>query len=241
MRIRSCRTLAALCAFTAGSAVPVEAATAPDATLFTTYSVYADLKSIIWVVCGSTAEDEGCYSSGSIRSFGRIGAMLESAPITSGDTVNRKLYVLDVASGSGADGVTLFVYNKKDVVTTGYDTTTITLDQTILLPLVGGKTVTASMAANNAYLFVGINQSTLAVMVDKHDWTVTAVGGFAPPINVAEITADRYGYVTVTYGTPGGESSGYYVFGPTGGLQMDGGGTQFMLDDINAVIPARLR
>jgi hypothetical protein len=232
--------LTATLMFGAVSPALTEAATAPDSTLFTTYSVATDLQSASWVVCGSTAQSEGCFSSGSLGSFGHIGAMLEGQPVVSGNTVTRDIYVLDVASGSSANGVSLSVYTKSDVVSSSYDQVTVTLKQTVALPLVGGSTVTASMAANNSYLFVGTNQSTQAVKMAKGQWAVTPVGGFSPPLTVASIAADINGYVTVTFGAPGGQSSGFYVFGPTGALQEDGGGPDFILNDLNAVVPAPL-
>jgi uncharacterized membrane protein len=96
------------------------------------------------------------------------------------------------------------------------------------------------MAANNAYLFVGTNLSTQAARVDKRDWNVTAVGGFSPPLTVAAITANSYGYVTVAFGGPGEEFTGLYIFGPTGAVVQDGGDAGFLLNDINAVIPVAL-
>ena len=215
-------------------------AAAPDSTLYTTYTAATDLKSASWIVCGSTAQSEGCYSSGSLEPFGHIGAMLEGQPVVSGNTVTREIYVLDVASGSSANGVSLFVYTKTDVVSASNDQVTVTLNQTIALPLVGGSTVVASMAANNSSLFVGTNQSTQAVRISKDQWVVTPVGGFSPPQTVASVTADINGYVTVTYGAPGGQFSDFIVFGPTGAVQEDGGGANFILNDLNAVVPAPL-
>ena len=84
--------------------------------------------------------------------FGRIGAMLEGQPVVSGNTVTREIYVLDTASGGSANGVSLFVYTKSDVVSTSDDQVTVSLEQTIPLPLVGGSTATASMAAGEALL-----------------------------------------------------------------------------------------
>jgi hypothetical protein len=233
--------LAALGALAAGAAFPIGAeATAPDSGLYTTYRVATNLQSTSWQVCGSTSGSDGCYASGSLGPFGRIGAMLEGSALTSGDTVTRRIFVLDLESGKTANEVTLFVYTKKDTVADGDDTVIVTLDQTIALPLVGGKKVSASMAANNAYLFAGTDQSYQAVSVDKGLWTVTGLGGFDPPVPVAEITADSYGFVTVTFGAPGAEFSGFYTFGPTGAGQEDGGGPSFMLDNRNAVRPAPL-
>jgi hypothetical protein len=133
------------------------------------------------------------------------------------------------------------VYTKTDVVTAADDTVTVDLSRKISLPLVGGNAVTASMAANDAYLYVGTNQSTQAVSIDKHDLKmVTPIASGSPPLPVASITADSYGNVTVTFGAPGGQFSAFYVFGPTGAPEEDGGGAQFVLDDLNSVIPAAL-
>ncbi len=216
------------------------AAIRPDSTLYTTYSVAPDLESASWIVCGSTAETEGCYSSGSLGPFGHIGAMLEGRPTTIGRAVTRKIYVLDVASGSATNGVTLNVYTKTDLVSDTDDKVTVTFDRAISLPLVGGTTVVASMAENDAYLYVGTNRSTQAVSVEKHKWVVTTLGGFSPPIPVAAITANSSGFVTVTFGAPGGEFSGFQVFGPTGAFESDGGGASFVLGDSNAVVPLPL-
>lgn len=219
---------------------PALAQTAPDSTLYTSYTVSSNLQSVDWIVCGSTAESDGCYGAGSLGTFGHVGAMLEGQPVVSGNTVTREIYLLDTASGSNATGVSLFVYQKTDVVSASSDEVTVTPLQTLSLPLVGGTSATASMAANSSYLYVGTNQSTQAVSIVKDVWTVTPVGGFSPPITVASITANRYGYVTVTFGAPGGQFSGFVVFGPTGGSVEDGGGPDFILNDLNAVVPLPL-
>jgi hypothetical protein len=230
------RALAALLAFAASSG-GLAGAAEPDSTLFTTYSVSTDLRSINWLVCGSTKQSEGCFASGSLGPFGHIGAMLESPPVRDLNSVTRQIYVLDVANGT-ADVVVLFVYTKTDVVTAASDTVTVNLFRKTALPLVGGKTVTASIAANDAYLYVGTNQSMQAVIVDKHHLkSFTTLGAGDPPAPVAAITADSYGYVTVTFGAP---NTSFVVFGPAGDGKMSGGGGQFMLDDFNAVIPAVL-
>jgi hypothetical protein len=142
--------------------------------------------------------------------------MLERGPWVSGETVTRNIYVLDVESGSAHDSVSLFVYTKRDFVSATDDTVTVTLSRTISLPLVGGSGVHASMAANDSYLYVGTNKGTQAASVRPGTWTVTPIGGFSPPIPVASISSDSYGYITVTFGAPGGTFSGFYVFGPTG-------------------------
>jgi hypothetical protein len=124
---------------------------------------------------------------------------------------------------------------KTDTISSSFDTVAVTLLRTISLPLTGGSTAVCSMAANAGYLFIGTDQSPQGVEVKKSTGVVTVLGGFSPPINVTSITADQYGYVTVTQGSFGGGENGFSVFGPTGGGEADGGGADFMVGTTNAV------
>ena len=49
-----------------------------DATLFTSYFFDSTHTSLTWIVCGSTANTNGCYSSGGLGPFGKVGTMLEA-------------------------------------------------------------------------------------------------------------------------------------------------------------------
>jgi hypothetical protein len=100
----------------------------------------------------------------------------------------------------------------------------------------GGTSAVASMAANANFLFIGTNQSPNAIVMKKGNYSFTGIGGFSPPINVSAITSDKYGYVTVTYGSNGG-NSGFIVFGPDGNSREDGGGAPFMLGTTQAFLP----
>ena len=210
--------------------------TAPDATLYTTYSAFVSSGQtmIDWIVCGSTQDDEGCYDFGTIGPFVGVGAMLEGDPSVKGNVVTRLIYIVD--SGS-ATSVKLYVYRKVDTVTADFDTTTVTLARTVKLPLTGGSTALCSMAANKGFLFIGTNQSPQGVAVKKSTLGVTTLGGFSPPLNVLAITADPYGYVTVTQGNSGGDDA-FTVFGPDGAEVEDGGGNNFMLDTMQGFSPA---
>jgi hypothetical protein len=221
--------------------LPVPAAPI-DATLYTTYSIDTAHTNVTWVVCGSLPGSSGCYGAGSIGPFGKVGALLEGNPKTDlvANTVTRAIYVVDIASGTNQNEVVLDVYTKVDTITPDFDTVTVTLSQTISLPLVGGTSAQTSMAANKQFLFIGTTRSPQGVEINKRTFSVTQVGGFSPPINVSAITADQYGYVTMSFGSFNGGSNGFYVFGPDGSVQEDGGGSEFMLNTVQAVLPSTL-
>jgi hypothetical protein len=125
-------------------------ADSPDSTLYTTYLFGTNYQSVSWVVCGSTQQSSGCYSSGSLGPFGKAGTLLEGYPAINlkTNTVTRKIYVLDIAAGSGGTDVILYVYKKTDVITPSYDAATTSLTATVRLPLTGGGSARGSMAAN---------------------------------------------------------------------------------------------
>jgi hypothetical protein len=228
-------TLIALFALPALAQVTAVASGPPDANLYTSYYTNANYQSISYLVCGSTSTTEGCYGSGSIGLFGRVGSMIEGNPSVTGGTVVRFVYVVDVASGSSSNGVTLLVYKKIDKVTSSSDATTFTLTNTVTLPLTGGTKAQGFMAANNSFLFIGTDQSPQAVEVQKRNLNVLTIGGFSPPINVSAITANKYGFVAVTFGGSSNNVGGTYWYAPNGGGVQDGGGAYFMLDTINGV------
>jgi hypothetical protein len=214
---------------------------APDATLFTTYSLFSGEQTLDWLVCGSTTGSSGCYASGTLGPFGKIGAMIEGNPSVSGNTVTRMIYVVDTAAGTSGSGVTLSAYKKTDVVTSTSDTVTVTLTKTVnLTTLTGGITATCSMAATPTLLFIGTNQGQQAVYVKKSNLSVTPVGLYIIGPPVTSITVDKYGYVAVTQGDFTSGTNGFTVFNSTGAAQEDGGGAEFMLDTTAATSTANL-
>ena len=235
-------SLSAIVFFTLSAAVPASASGSPDATLFTTYNITTTHTGVSFTVCGSLPSSSGCYGGGSLGPFGKVGAMIEgnqSVNLTT-NTVTRDIYVLDIATGTTSNGVTLFVYKKTDTISSTFDTVATTLIKTVSLPIMGGTSALASMAANAKFLFIGTNQSPNAIVMKKSNFSFTGAGGFIPPINVTGITADKYGYVTITFGSFNGGENGFYVFGPDGGLREDGGGASFMLSTDQAVLPSTL-
>jgi len=230
--IRSLSALATailLLAFTAYAQQTAVPAAPPDANLYTNYSFSTGYQNVNWIVCGSTQSTSGCYDFGSMGPFGKAGALIEGnqAVNTTTNTVTRLIFVVDIAAGSSGTDTILYVYKKTDVITSTFDTVTVTLLRSVPLTLIGGSTAICSLAANNGFLFIGTDQTPFAVRVQKSNMAVTQVGGFSPPINVTSITSDKYGFVTVTFG--GSFNGGFYAFGPTGSLVEDGGGSDFML------------
>ena len=215
----------------------------PDATLYTNYFLDSTHTSIGWFVCGTTQETGGCYASGSLGPFGRIGALLEGNPSTNRttNTVTRAIYVLDIAGGSTLNGVLLYVYTKTDIITPSSDAVSVTLSKTISLPLLGGGSALASMASNNKFLFIGTNHSQPVVELDKSTFKISQFGGFSSPIHVSAITTNKYGYVTVTFGSfDPSKVSGNIEFRPDGTAVGVGGGAWFMLNTSQAVLPSTL-
>src|SRR6185437_8870979 len=68
---------------------------APDASLYTTYSLASNYTTLNWDVCGYRGDSFGCYGSGSLGPFGHVGAAIEGNESVNGNTVTRKIYVVD--------------------------------------------------------------------------------------------------------------------------------------------------
>jgi hypothetical protein len=228
------RTIAAAVVAGLGMTFPALAQTAVpiDSTLFTTYESHGN-NNITWVTCGSTKNTGGCYGAGTLGPFGRVCAVIEGQPVTVGNTVTRSLYVLD--GGSNTNIVSLNVFKKTDTITSNSDTVSITPSKKLTLPLTGGGNALCSMAANDGFIFVGTDASPNAVKVNKLTYSLTKLGGFSPPLPVTAITANDYGYVTVTQQAATG-GSGFSIYGPNGMLQEDGGGAPFIPNTTNAYL-----
>ena len=226
------RTIAAAVVAGLGMTFPALAQTAVpiDSTLFTAYESHGN-NNITWVTCGSTKNTGGCYGSGTLGPFARVCAVMEGRPVTVGNTVTRSLYVLD--GGSDTSSVSLSVFKKTDTITNNSDTVSITPSKTLTLPLTGGSNALCSMAANDGFIFVGTNASPNALKVNKLTYSLTKVGAFSLPVTA--ITANDYGYVTVTQ-EAATQGSGFSVYGPNGMLQEDGGGAPFIPNTTNAYL-----
>jgi len=199
------------------------AATPIDTTLYTRYHTDPAQTIVDWNVCGSLPGSSGCYGSGTLGPFGKVGALMEGEPKTDrrANTVTRAIYVLEI-----------------DTITTDTDTVTITLSQTISLPLVGGISNgpnQTSMAANKQFLFIGTSQSPVAVEVNKRTFSVTQFSAGSPPINISSITANDYGYATLSFGSFNTSDTAFIVVGPDGSAVEDGDGSQFMLNTDQAI------
>ena len=58
--------LGCLCVSAMEALVPASAAQPPDAGFYTTYDLTSNYHNLSYVVCGSTADEEGCSSSGEL-------------------------------------------------------------------------------------------------------------------------------------------------------------------------------
>jgi len=212
----------------------------PDATLFTTFSASTGYQNIYWVVCGSTQDSEGCYDAGSLGPFGRAGAIIEGTPSVDGTAVTRDIYVIDVEAGESGKDVRLFVYRKTDSVSASTDSVTVVLAKSEILPLIGGPKATAFLAANASFLYVGTDQSQVALRILKSTFSMNQLGGFSPPINLSAITTDSYGNVTITFGDFTSGENGFYQFDAQGRSLGDGGGADFMLNTVSGLSTATL-
>jgi hypothetical protein len=221
-------------------AVPLHGANL-DSTLFTNYTMDAARTTVTWYVCGSLPGTSGCYGAGFLGPFGKVGAMIEGLPtqnLTKG-AVTRAIYVLDENYASGINGVALFVYKKVDTIAGGSDAITVTLFKTVILPLTGGTSTVSSMAANPKFLFLGTNQDGFAVQLKKSTFAISQYAEISGDATVESITADHYGFVTTTWKTSSG-STGFNVIDPNGLVQEGGGGSEFMLNTVQAVQPTTL-
>ncbi len=206
-------------------AVPV------DAGLFTTYTNDNAKTTLYWVVCGSIPPGSGCYGSGQLGPFGEMGSIVEGSKVYNNlkGSITRHLYVIDKRYGQGQNGVALYDYKRVDTIVNSYDTTTFTLVKTVSLPLTGGSSAAVFMGANKGYLVIGTSMTSIPVEVAKSNYVVTSLNiiGQIP----TSITADNYGFVVVT------SPSGFFVVGPNGALQEDGGGSPFTVNTIEGTQP----
>ena len=169
----------------------------PDARLYTTYSFPNDLSMVYAMTCGSVATSEGCFKFGELGPFGQVGALMEGYATSSGNVVNRNIYIVDVAAGADANQVVLYRYKKTDLVTDSFDTVTYMLTRKMQLPLVGGRDVFCAMAGNADYVVIGTGSKS--VRVTKGNLEIFDLGGGGsdnPPL--IAITADDYGYISVS-------------------------------------------
>jgi len=202
-----------------------------DSGLFTTYTNDNAKTTLYWTVCGSIPPGSGCYGGGSAGPFGNIGSIVEGGKSYNNTlgTVTRHLYVIDKAYGSSQNGVAVYDYKRVDTIANGNDTITFTLVKTLSLPLMGGSAATVYVGANPSYLVIGTSLSAVPVEMKKSSYAVTSLGIISQiPIS---ITADNYGYINVT------SADGFFVVGPNGSVQEDGGGAPFTINTIIGIQP----
>jgi hypothetical protein len=213
----------------AAAAGPGWAAPPPGPAIYTTYNFYNNNTQINWVTCGATAESSGCFGSGIISGFGNVCSVLDTIPVTKGEVTKQLLYIFD-DSFNGAKTLTLDVYEKTDVTTSSANTTTFKLLKTVPLPAASTAVSKCYVAANANYIVAGTSVSLDAVEISKTSFATSALGGFSPPIPLSSILVDAQGYISVNFnGSQAGES-GFYLIGPNGAGEEDGGGNALVFN-----------
>jgi hypothetical protein len=95
--------------------------------------------------------------------------------------------------------------------------------------LTGGSSALTLLGANAEYLVIGTSLTAVPVEVAKKNYAVTSLTIISQiPVS---ITADNYGYVTVT------SADEFFVVGPSGTVQEDGGGAPFTVNTLLGVQP----
>jgi hypothetical protein len=232
-----CRlTLSAVVCF--ASVAPLTSArAATDSGFFTGYSFYPDSQHVEYVTCGTSLVSEGCYGSGNLGPFGRVGCMIEGDASKVGNVVSRAIYIVDVDSGKTGNGVTLLRYLKTDTIdaTTGDDTVSVQLTNTVPLSLIGNASATCHVAGTSSFLYIGTDQTSSVVRVKKGALSAIEVIGGSTAYKIKYITANLSGYVSVGFNVLGSTSDTLAVFAQSGQSFEGGGGDAFILTPYNGV------
>jgi len=203
---------------------------------FTGYSFYPDSQHVEFVTCGASLVSEGCYGSGNLGPFGRVGCMIEGDASTVGNVVTRAIYIVDVNSGASGNGVTLFRYLKTDTIdATGDDTVSTHLTNTVPLSLIGNVNATCHVAGTSSFLYIGTDQTSSVVRVKKGALSAVEVIGGSTGYKIKYITANLAGYVSVGFNVLGSTNDTLAVFAPNGQSFEGGGGDAFILTPYSGV------
>ncbi|HJT79687.1 MAG TPA: hypothetical protein VJ719_00700 [Chthoniobacterales bacterium] len=214
---------------------PKPAPTPPSATtldqrLYTDYNLFFGRTQLNWSVCGRLGTAFGCFRSGNFEGFGHVGALLQSRAVAESapNTISRYIYIVDTQSGPSKNLVMLWVYKRTEVITPVMYAPTISYVTATVLPLIGGPSAVASMAANDVMVVIGTNQSANIAIFYPGGFTATT-SDITPLSNIVAITSDDHGNISVS-GT-----SGLVQFGPSGKLQSYGGGSSFLLNPVQGL------
>jgi hypothetical protein len=215
----------------AAAAVALCGAMPAHAQLYTTYNFTPTTLS--WITCGSIPGSSGCFGAGSVSTFGHICGVLEDKSKSKSGSYSSKqrIYVMD-DNATGNNDVVLHVLEKKIAVNGNQAITTFDKVADASLPLVGASP--CQIAANNVVILAGTTQSTNAAYIVKKTLAVSPYSGFSPPINVAAITSDASGYITVNFAD--NTYTGFDLIGPDGEGLEGGGGNAYVIPKDNGLI-----
>jgi hypothetical protein len=210
------------------------AATTLDERLYTNYNTFSGGQ-VNWSVCGILGTSFGCFQGGNFQGlnggFGKVAALLQTRPVAEAapNTISRDIYIVDTQDGPNKTDVFLYIFRRTEVITPVSYQVSTALTRRVTLPLVGGPSAIASMAANDPLVVIGTNLSPDVAVYHKGGFT--AGGSDMPVPNVLAITADERGNINIS-------SADFFAqIGPSGKLQKYGGGSSFLLNSTNGFVP----
>jgi hypothetical protein len=172
--------------------------------------------SVSFNVCGTIDGIGGCFGSATLSPpFDYACGVLQGAPETSGNTVTRAIYVLDKRTSSNSH-VTLYVFERKDVIGTGSDSVSATLKTSVDLNITGGSGSHCLLAGSTKYVYASTDASSKVVLMKKTHNNIYGTIESGQPL---AITTDERGWIAIQF------SGGYYVVDPDGDAGEEGGGT----------------
>ena len=214
---------------TAGAAATSD----PTTGLYAQFGFNQAFTQLTWSVCGSVNGSNGCYGTGTLGGFGRIGALIQGAPTVDATTglVTRNLYVIDQAVGGGTSTTTqLRVFELDETVAAPNVTVAMKEVKRVSLPMKGGLGTQTWLVGNRNFLIVGnsadgspysVAKSGLAVQAQQFNGTLE------------EVTTNGYGFVETDHDTgfnPGEVTMFYTYDANLQPVDSGGGGAGYFLN-----------
>lgn len=224
----------------ASLAAPAPQVSVDGSNLMTAFWFANNYTDVELLVCGSVPHTSGCFGSGSLGPFGKVGALIVGTAVADpvAHTITQDIYAVEQAY-NGAPITKLYVYRLVETIdaTNGRADVTVARVKTVPLPLKGGLGAKTFLASNGHALYIATDQDPHAITVEKHGFAIAQVYTLAPGSNVSSLTANEDGCVGVTSGQSGG-SDGNILLCSNGNGGLESVGTNFVVGSTNGVSSA---